>query len=319
MARPRRRRCSASRRRPTCRRAVFGEPFHESLVHEAARADLAARRRGTASTLGRGEVSMTGAKAWRQKGTGRARVGALELPTRRGGGAAFGPKPRQLHLQGQPQGAPPGAARRALRARRARHASPCSTPPPSRSRRPSRPPRRSPSGARAPRPWSSSTPRRSAAQKSFRNIPRVSVVPASAVGVADVVGARSLRGLRAAPLEVLKARAGERRSAAERTPDGRPPGDHRAGRLREELRADGRRQVHVPGRTTAPTRPRSRTRSRRSSASTSPRCAPPRCARSRSAAACTAARTRSWKKAIVQLAPGRADRALRGRGGRRVD
>ena len=43
--------------------AVFGEPFHESLVHEAARADLAARRRGTASSLTRGEVSMTTAKA----------------------------------------------------------------------------------------------------------------------------------------------------------------------------------------------------------------------------------------------------------------
>src|SRR5436190_23829644 len=73
---------------------VFGEDFHESLVHETARADLAARRRGTASALGRGEVSMTTAKAWRQKGTGRARAGALSVPHRRGGGAAFGPKPR---------------------------------------------------------------------------------------------------------------------------------------------------------------------------------------------------------------------------------
>jgi len=73
---------------------LFGEDFHESLVHEAARADLAARRRGTASTLGRGEVSMTGAKAWRQKGTGRARAGALSVPHRRGGGVAFGPRPR---------------------------------------------------------------------------------------------------------------------------------------------------------------------------------------------------------------------------------
>src|SRR3954466_1118188 len=74
--------------------AVFGERFHESLVHEAVRAELAARRRGTASTLTRGEVSMTGAKAWRQKGTGRARAGALSTPQRTGGGIAFGPKPR---------------------------------------------------------------------------------------------------------------------------------------------------------------------------------------------------------------------------------
>src|ERR687893_881459 len=74
---------------------LFAEPFHQSLVHEAARADLAARRRGTASTLTRGEVSFTTAKAWRQKGTGRARVGALSVPHRRGGGVAFGPKPRR--------------------------------------------------------------------------------------------------------------------------------------------------------------------------------------------------------------------------------
>jgi len=74
--------------------ALFTEGFHESLVHDTARAEANARRRGTASTLGRGEVSMTTAKAWRQKGTGRARVGALSVPHRRGGGAAFGPKPR---------------------------------------------------------------------------------------------------------------------------------------------------------------------------------------------------------------------------------
>src|ERR671932_396939 len=74
--------------------AVFGEPFHMALVHETVRAELAARRRGTASTRTRGEVAMTGAKAWRQKGTGRARVGALSTPNRVGGGVAFGPKPR---------------------------------------------------------------------------------------------------------------------------------------------------------------------------------------------------------------------------------
>jgi large subunit ribosomal protein L4 len=74
--------------------AVFGDSFHEPLVHAAVRAELAARRRGTASTLTRGEVAMTGAKAWRQKGTGRARAGALSTPQRTGGGVAFGPKPR---------------------------------------------------------------------------------------------------------------------------------------------------------------------------------------------------------------------------------
>jgi large subunit ribosomal protein L4 len=69
--------------------AVFGEEFHESLVHETARADLAARRRGTASALGRGEISMTTAKAWRQKGTGRARAGTTRAPHWTGGGVAF--------------------------------------------------------------------------------------------------------------------------------------------------------------------------------------------------------------------------------------
>jgi large subunit ribosomal protein L4 len=73
---------------------LFAEPFHQSLVHEAARADLNARRRGTASTLTRGEVAFTTAKAWRQKGTGRARVGKLGVPNRFGRGVAFGPKPR---------------------------------------------------------------------------------------------------------------------------------------------------------------------------------------------------------------------------------
>ena len=75
--------------------AVFGESFHEPLVHRAVVAELNAKRRGTASTRTRGEVAMTGAKAWRQKGTGRARVGALSAPQRTGGGIAFGPKPRR--------------------------------------------------------------------------------------------------------------------------------------------------------------------------------------------------------------------------------
>src|SRR3954467_14619663 len=74
--------------------AVFGEEFHMPLVPGTARAERNARRRGTASTLTRGEVAMTGAKAFRQKGTGRARSGALSVPHKYGGGVAFGPKPR---------------------------------------------------------------------------------------------------------------------------------------------------------------------------------------------------------------------------------
>ena len=96
---------------------VFGTEFHEHLVHEAARAEMNARRRGTASTLTRGEVAMTGAKAWRQKGTGRARVGALSTPQRTGGGVAFGPKPRGYAFKVNRK-----ARRRALRAALSVHA-----------------------------------------------------------------------------------------------------------------------------------------------------------------------------------------------------
>jgi large subunit ribosomal protein L4 len=97
--------------------AVFGESFHGPLVHEAVRAELAARRRGTASTKTRAEVAMTGAKAWRQKGTGRARAGALSSPQRTGGGVAFGPKPRGYTVKVNRK-----ARRRALRAALSLHA-----------------------------------------------------------------------------------------------------------------------------------------------------------------------------------------------------
>src|SRR3954466_15765761 len=78
---------------------VFSEPFHHSLVHETARADMNARRGGNASALTRGEVAFTTAKAWRQKGTGRARAGTLGVPNRYGGGVAFGPKPRHYTVK----------------------------------------------------------------------------------------------------------------------------------------------------------------------------------------------------------------------------
>jgi large subunit ribosomal protein L4 len=97
--------------------AVFGERFHGPIVHEAVRAELNARRRGTASTLSRGEVAMTTAKAWRQKGTGRARVGALSVPQRTGGGVAFGPKPRGYTIKVNRK-----ARRKALRGALSQHA-----------------------------------------------------------------------------------------------------------------------------------------------------------------------------------------------------
>src|SRR5258708_32228460 len=98
---------------------LFAEPFHHSLVHETARADLASRRRGTASTLTRGEVAFTTPKAWRQKGTGRARAGALGASSRFGGGATFGPKPRHYTVKGNRKAHP-----RAWRSERSVHAEP---------------------------------------------------------------------------------------------------------------------------------------------------------------------------------------------------
>ncbi|HSD23211.1 MAG TPA: 50S ribosomal protein L4 [Solirubrobacterales bacterium] len=185
---------------------IFSEPFHEALVHETARADLAARRRGTHSSLTRGEVSMTTAKAWRQKGTGRARAGALSVPHRYGGGAAFGPKPRHYTVKVNRK-----ARRKALRAALSVHADRdtiavldgASFKEPATKQ-----------AADALKQWDAGSPtlvvigsEEENVAKSFRNIEGVSVALADAAGVADVIGATSLVVTEAA-LEQLKGRAG---------------------------------------------------------------------------------------------------------------
>jgi large subunit ribosomal protein L4 len=73
---------------------VFNENINEHVVHQVITAQLAAMRRGTASTKNRSEVSGGGRKPWRQKGTGRARHGSIRSPLWVGGGTVFGPKPR---------------------------------------------------------------------------------------------------------------------------------------------------------------------------------------------------------------------------------
>jgi large subunit ribosomal protein L4 len=73
---------------------VFDADVKEHLFYEIIRAQLASRRSGTASTKTRGDVSGGGRKPWKQKGTGRARSGSSRSPVWRGGGVAFGPKPR---------------------------------------------------------------------------------------------------------------------------------------------------------------------------------------------------------------------------------
>ena len=74
--------------------AVFAARINEPLLHEAVRQYLAARRAGTHKTKGRGEVRGSGRKLWRQKGTGRARMGSIRSPLWRHGGTVHGPQPR---------------------------------------------------------------------------------------------------------------------------------------------------------------------------------------------------------------------------------
>jgi large subunit ribosomal protein L4 len=73
---------------------IFAYPYKEHLVHEAVRNYLASLRQGTHSTKVRSEVSGSGKKPFRQKGTGRARQGGGRPPTHRHGGTIFGPRPR---------------------------------------------------------------------------------------------------------------------------------------------------------------------------------------------------------------------------------
>jgi len=73
---------------------VFGVPFNEAVVHQAMLRQRANARQGTASTKTRSEVSGSSRKLYRQKNVGAARAGSIRSPLRRGGGVAFGPKPR---------------------------------------------------------------------------------------------------------------------------------------------------------------------------------------------------------------------------------
>ena len=96
--------------------AVFGAKVNESLLYEAVRHYLAGQRSGTAKTKNRWEVSGSGKKLWKQKGTGRARVGSIRSPLWRHGGTIHGPQPRDYgyHL---PKKMQLGALRSALSAK----------------------------------------------------------------------------------------------------------------------------------------------------------------------------------------------------------
>jgi large subunit ribosomal protein L4 len=95
---------------------VFAAKPNSNLLWEATRAYLASQRRGTHSTKSRGEVSGGGKKPWRQKGTGRARVGSIRSALWRHGSIAHGPKPRDYAIK-LPKKALAGALRSALAAK----------------------------------------------------------------------------------------------------------------------------------------------------------------------------------------------------------
>jgi large subunit ribosomal protein L4 len=193
---------------------VFGAPFNESLVHEVVRAELNARRQGTASTKTRGKVRGGGAKPWRQKGTGRARAGSSRSPIWTGGGVTFGPSPRHYTFKVNRK-----ARRAALRSALSLHAGRGSiggldagafeAP-------------KTGAAAAALAKFNQASPTlvalaadEVAAAKSFRNIERVVVREADNVGIADLLAAATFVVSDAA-LAHLTARAkGEKADATE--------------------------------------------------------------------------------------------------------
>jgi large subunit ribosomal protein L4 len=76
---------------------LFDGVVNDAVLHQVVKATLANRRQGNASTKTRANVSGGKRKAWRQKGTGRARQGSIRAPHWRGGGIVFGPHPRSYH------------------------------------------------------------------------------------------------------------------------------------------------------------------------------------------------------------------------------
>jgi large subunit ribosomal protein L4 len=171
--------------------AAFGARFNMAVVHETVRSELAARRRGTASTKTRGQVSGGGSKPWRQKGTGRARAGSSRSPIWTGGGTVFGPSPRRYTFKVNRKERQ-AALRSALSAHAQRDslavfdARTFDAPATSRA-------------AELVAQWGAPGPvlvlmtdQEIAAGKSFRNMARVVALPVGEAGVADVLGAASL-------------------------------------------------------------------------------------------------------------------------------
>jgi large subunit ribosomal protein L4 len=192
---------------------AFEARFNMPVVHEAVRAELNARRHGTASTKTRGQVSGGGSKPWRQKGTGRARAGSSRSPVWTGGGTVFGPTPRHYTVKVNRK-----ARKAALRSVLSLHADrgslavfdATSFDAPATKR-----------AVSLLEDWGAAFPtlviladEEAAAGKSFRNLAQVETLPVQDAGVADIVGAASLLVSEAA-LESLVARAGAAGSTSE--------------------------------------------------------------------------------------------------------
>jgi large subunit ribosomal protein L4 len=191
--------------------AAFGERFREALIHQSVRAEQAARRRGTAATRTRGEVSGGGAKPWRQKGTGRARAGSSRSPLWTGGGTTFGPSPRSYTFKVNRK-----EQRAALRSALSLHAqrgSVALVDAASFEQPKTRKARELLEG------WDQARPTlvvlakdELAAARSFANLARVAVRASEEVGVSELLGAASVVFSQSA-LEQLSARAAGRKAS----------------------------------------------------------------------------------------------------------
>jgi large subunit ribosomal protein L4 len=235
---------------------AFGARFNMAVVHETVRAELAARRRGTASTKTRGQVSGGGAKPWRQKGTGRARAGSSRSPVWTGGGTVFGPTPRRYTFKINRK-----ERQAALRSALSVHAERDSLAVFDASSFDA------PSTAQAVgllNDWGPPEPilvvlgsDEAAAGKSFRNIARVDALPAEDLGVANVIGAASLLVSEAA-LPTLVARAvGRAREAAEE-PAPPAPAKRKPAAAAKEPAAPAKRKPAAAAKDPAPPAPAKR-------------------------------------------------------------
>ena len=195
---------------------AFGARFNGPLVHETVRAELNARRQGTASTKTRGLVRGGGTKPWRQKGTGRARAGSSRSPIWTGGGTIFGPQPRHYTFKVNRK-----ERRAALRSALSVHAERGSlavldvaafqTPSTKQA-----------AGLLADWPGGGTvlvlvTAEQALVARSFRNLQRVDVLPSTEAGIADIIGAARLLASEDALTELAARAKGERVETEETT------------------------------------------------------------------------------------------------------